>query len=64
MIRLTFMPKGNGFEDNEVFGRSMREAKCVVSGLEDGLQRHHIVPYCYRTYFPEIYKKKIITMLC
>jgi hypothetical protein len=58
MIRLTFMPKGNGFEDDEEFGRSMREAKCVVSGSEDGLQRHHIVPYCYRTYFPEIYKSK------
>ena len=58
MIELTFIPKGNGFEDNEEFGRSIREARCVVSGKEEGLQRHHIVPYCYRTYFPEIYKSK------
>jgi hypothetical protein len=58
MIELTFIPKGNGFEDNEEFGRSIREARCVVSGLEEGLQRHHIVPYCYRTYFPEIFKSK------
>ena len=58
MIELTFIPRGNGFEDNEVFGRSMREAICVVSGLDEGLQRHHIVPYCYRTYFPEVYKSK------
>lgn len=57
-IRFTFKPKGNGFEDNEVFGRSIRENRCVVSGLEDGLQRHHIVPYCYRTYFPEAFKSK------
>lgn len=57
-IALTFSPKGNGFEDNEEFGRSIREAKCVVTGIEEGLQRHHIVPYCYRTYFPEQYKSK------
>jgi len=57
-IRFTFKPKGNGFEDDEEFGRGIREPKCVVSGLEDGLQRHHIVPYCYRTYFPEAFKSK------
>jgi len=58
MVELTFIPKGNGFEDNEEFGRSIRENRCVVSGIKEGLQRHHIVPYCYRTYFPEIYKSK------
>jgi len=57
-IMLTFEPKGNGFETNEVFGKSVREAICVVTGVDDGLQRHHIVPYCYRTYFPEQYKSK------
>lgn len=57
-IQLTFEPKGNGFEANEIFGRTIREAICVVSGVADGLQRHHIVPYCYRTYFPEKYKSK------
>lgn len=57
-IQLTFEPKGNGFETNEIFGKSVREAICVVTGVDDGLQRHHIVPYCYRTYFPEKYKSK------
>ena len=57
-IKLTFIPKGNGFEDDEEFGRGVREARCVVSGLREGLQRHHIVPYCYRSYFPEIFKSK------
>ena len=57
-IRFTFDPKGQGFDDNEEFGRGIRETKCVVSGLTEGLQRHHIVPYCYRTYFPEAYKSK------
>jgi len=57
-IMLTFEPKGNGFETNEIFGKSVREAICVVTGVDDGLQRHHIVPYCYRTYFPDQYKSK------
>lgn len=57
-IKLTFTPKGNGFDDNELFGKSNRENKCVVSGTDNDLQRHHIVPYCYRTHFPEKYKTK------
>jgi len=57
-IMLTFEPKGTGFETNEIFGKSVREAICVVTGVDDGLQRHHIVPYCYRTFFPEQYKSK------
>ena len=57
-IKLTFIPKGNGFEDDEEFGRSIRIVRCVVTGVSDNLQRHHIVPYCYRTYFPEEYKSK------
>jgi hypothetical protein len=57
-IKLTFEPKGNGFEDDEEFGRSSRIVQCVVTGFSEGLQRHHIVPYCYRTYFPEKYKSK------
>jgi hypothetical protein len=57
-IALTFIPKGNGFEDDEEFGRSIRIVRCVVTGVSDNLQRHHIVPYCYRTYFPEEYKSK------
>ena len=57
-IQLTFKPNGLGFSENEEFGRSIREARCVVTGFKDDLQRHHIVPYCYRKYFPEIYKSK------
>jgi hypothetical protein len=57
-IKLTFMPKGDGFKDGETFGLSGREVRCVVSAETEGLQRHHIVPYCYRTHFPEEYKTK------
>lgn len=68
MIQLSFVPRGNGFEDNEEFGRSERVVRCVVTGSEDQLQRHHIVPYCYRTFFPEEYKSKnhhdVVLMNC
>lgn len=57
-IKFTFEPKGYGFADNEEFGRVIREAKCVVTGVDYDLQRHHIVPYCYRSQFPEKYKSK------
>ncbi len=57
-IKFTFTPKGNGFEDDEEFGRSDRLYRCVVTGNENGLQRHHIVPYCYRMYFPKEFKSK------
>jgi len=57
-IKFTFEPNGYGYDDDEDFGRAVREARCVVSGIEDNLQRHHIVPYCYRTHFPEMYKSK------
>jgi len=57
-IKLTFEPKGNGFDGDEIFGKSIRETRCVVSGVENGLQRHHIIPYCYRSNFPEQFKSK------
>ena len=57
-IKLTFAPKGYGFKENETFGLAGRIIQCVVSGESEKLQRHHIVPYCYRTHFPEEYKSK------
>jgi len=57
-IQLTFEPNGFGFDDNEIFGLTGRNVCCVVGGKKDHLQRHHIVPYCYRTHFPYIYKSK------
>jgi len=57
-IQLNFESKGYGFAQNETFGLAGREVRCVVTGEKDGLQRHHIVPYCYRTHFPNEYKSK------
>lgn len=57
-IQFTFEPKGKGYKNHEKFGLVGRKIQCVVSGEENGLQRHHIVPYCYRTHFDEEYKSK------
>lgn len=57
-IQLTFEPNGLGFADHEEFGRSIRKIQCVVSGVDYDLQRHHIVPYCYRSHFPNKFKSK------
>ena len=57
-IQFTFSPNGDGFADNEEFGRGIRKNICVVSGKDYDLQRHHIVPYCYRTFFHDKYKSK------
>jgi hypothetical protein len=57
-IKLTFQPKGSGFDDDEIFGLAGRNICCVVDGETGSLQRHHIVPYCYRSHFPDEYKSK------
>lgn len=57
-IMFKFTPKGHGFNTNELFGRVSRKNICVVSGVDYGLQRHHIVPYSYRKYLPEKFKSK------
>ena len=57
-IQLNFNPKGDGYQEGEIFGLAGRKLRCVVNGETNGLQRHHIVPYCYRTHFPEEYKSK------
>lgn len=57
-ITLSFDPKGKGYKKGEVFGLAGRKIQCVVSGEKEGLQRHHIVPYCYRTQLTSEYKSK------
>jgi len=51
VVRLSFQPKGLG-NHNKDFGLSEMVNRCVVCGCEEFLTRHHVVPYCYRRYFP------------
>lgn len=57
-IQFRFEPKGDGYREGEIFGLAGREMRCVVGGETEGLQRHHIVPYCYRSHFQTEYKSK------
>lgn len=50
-IQLTFIPKGVGHIDDPYFLQKMKN-QCVVCGGKEDLTRHHIVPYCYRKFFP------------
>lgn len=50
-VKLNFTPKGLG-NHNKSFGLSEMGNKCVTCGNEEYLTRHHVVPYCYRRYFP------------
>jgi len=51
VIRLNFEPKGKGYHNSE-WGLVKMENKCVNCGSDEFLTRHHVIPYCYRKYFP------------
>lgn len=52
VIRLNFIPNGQGHA-NDNFYLQERQNICVSCGRTDRLTRHHVVPYCYRQFFPE-----------
>lgn len=51
VVKLNFNPNGPGHVGDPYHLQEM-ENKCVVCGTPDDLTRHHIVPYCYRQFFP------------
>lgn len=50
-IKLNFNPKGLGNHDKD-YGLSEIDNICVICGIDEFLTRHHVVPYCYRRFFP------------
>jgi len=52
IIRLNFIPNGQGHA-NDDFYLQERQNICVSCGRVDQLTKHHVVPYCYRRFFPE-----------
>eukprot|EP00980_Cylindrotheca_fusiformis_P000910 scaffold241_cov89-Cylindrotheca_fusiformis.AAC.9 len=52
-IHLLFRPKG---KTENVYNQSEKENICVSCGDDQHHMRHYVVPYCYRTLFPEKYK--------
>lgn len=51
VIKLNFEPNGLG-NAKEPFFLQKRENRCVCCGSLEALTRHHIVPFCFRKFFP------------
>ena len=51
IVKLNFKPNGLG-NHNRKYGLTEMINICVVCGTEEFLTRHHVVPHCYRKYFP------------
>lgn len=67
-IELLFKTKGNGAKDDR-YTLEYKENRCVVCGNVDEkvLTKHHVIPYCYRRYFPNKYKDYLmhdVLVLC
>jgi hypothetical protein len=54
-IKLKFKPRGLG-NHNKSFGLTEMKNICVNCGKTSELNRHHVVPHCYRKFFPESIK--------
>jgi len=50
-IKLNFVPNGLG-NSGRSYGSQVMENKCVNCGCTKDLTRHHVVPFCYRKFFP------------
>jgi exonuclease 3'-5' domain-containing protein 2 len=55
-IQFNFKPKGPGHQGDPYY-LADKHNRCVVCGIEEDLTRHHIVPRCYRRFFPERLKR-------
>lgn len=51
IVKLNFRPNGLG-NHNRKYGLNEMINVCVVCGTNEFLTRHHVVPHCYRKYFP------------
>lgn len=52
VLQLKFKPKGPGHNGDPYFLQEFKN-RCVACGVEEGLSHHHVVPYCYRKFFPK-----------
>ena len=55
IVQLKFKPNGLG-NHHKKYGLTEMKNKCVVCGTDEYLTRHHVVPHCYRKFFPESIK--------
>lgn len=57
-FQLIFEPNGKGNQRDVDYQKVPRKNQCVVCGTKKALTMHHIVPYCYRKFFPLEYKNR------
>lgn len=55
-FQLKFEPQGKGKAHIAYYAQPL-ENKCVVCGSHQDLNKHHVVPYVFRSRFPEAYKR-------
>lgn len=46
-VRFKFLPNGPGHVEDEYY-LTTKVNRCVVCGTTHGLNRHHVLPYCFR----------------
>jgi hypothetical protein len=51
--QLNFKTKGNGNAKYGEYFTEFHEVQCSICGVTDNLTKHHIIPRCFRTHFPE-----------
>eukprot|EP00798_Chlamydomonas_sp_ICE-L_P022879 gene22879-30054_t len=65
-VQLHFEPRGRGNADDDYY-LADKENRCCVCGLDGEYLRHQIVPRCYRSRFPGMYKTHLshdIVLMC
>ena len=56
IIRLRFQPSNRVPADQALYHTAPKANQCVVCGAQEHYMRHYVVPFCYRTLFPDDYK--------
>ena len=55
-FKLRFEPQGHGKSDSPYYTQSL-ENQCVVCGAKENLNKHHVMPYVFRSRLPVAYKE-------
>jgi len=66
-VRLLFEPTGRAESGQDDYYMAVKENKCVTCGTKAHLQRHYIVPYAIRRWFPVEFKSHTshdVVLLC
>jgi len=65
-IRLNFEPEASGKKNDPYYLQEIKN-QCVICGSIQDLSKHHVIPYCFRKFFPKAIKENSshdILLLC